>query len=72
MRNLALQIDKLIQEVRKAAGGIPFYIKGHETLYHGIKLSAIEADKTVKKLLKIQQFKEEAARSYQKWDEKDI
>ena len=67
-KNLTLRIDRLVKEIRETADAIPFYIKGHAGLYHGVKLSAIEIDKIIKRLFQIAQFQEEAAASYQKWD----
>lgn len=64
-------MDQLVNEVRKTANALPFYMKGYTAMYHRIKLSANEIEKLGKKLNKVCQFQKDVAESYRKWDDAD-
>lgn len=66
---LSESLKKLTEKIRETADGIPLYMKGHDGIYHSIKLSAIELDKRNRDLLRIAEFVGSAAQKYRKWNE---
>jgi len=67
--NIARSLAALTEKIREAADHIPLYMKGHDGIYHSIRLSAIELDKNKNSLLKMAEFQHHAAKSYCKWNE---
>ena len=61
-------LKELTENIRGLAERIPFYMKGHDAIYHSIKLSARELDKYRKDLQKTEGFVRYAAKSYKSWD----
>ena len=61
-------LKELTENIRELAERIPFYMKGHDAIYHSIKLSARELDKYRKDLQKTEGFVRYAAKSYKSWD----
>ncbi len=65
--NAAAQIKELTQEVRDIAQAVPLYMKGSNTFYHRLKLSAREIDELGEKLKKAAGVNENIAAKYQSW-----
>lgn len=68
--NLSVSLKKITEEIRGMADGIPLYMKGHDAIYHSIKLSAAELDRNSKELTNMAGYVRRAAESYEKWNEK--
>ncbi len=69
--NIVHALSGLTEKIRETADHIPVYMKGHAGIYHSIRLSAIELDKSRNKLLKTAEFWHYAARSYERWNEQE-
>lgn len=70
VENISNSLKKIIAGIRETADGIPLYMKGHDAIYHTIKLSAMELDRDSRELIKMVEYLQNAAESYRKWDEK--
>ncbi|NBJ93583.1 Mbeg1-like protein [Parablautia muri] len=68
-KTTVVRVKELATEIRDMAEAIPLYMKGSSTLYHRLKLSALEIEKLGEKLRRAAQLKETMAEKYRYWDE---
>lgn len=69
LRNAVGHAKRLTEEVRGNANMLPSYMKGYTSIYHRIKLSAMEMERLTEKLMKICQFHEDATECYRGWNQ---